>query len=125
MVFDDCKSEAWPAWEILKPTLDKEPVNVDANVSVKLIEDGALRKTLRVTKTYGDSKFAQYIRLYEGGLADRIDVYNEVDWHSLNSLLKVNFPLNVSNEKATYDLGLGSVERGNNQANSSLLLASR
>ncbi|MCI6209001.1 MAG: discoidin domain-containing protein [Prevotella sp.] len=118
VVFDDCKSEAWPAWEILKPTLDKEPVNVDANVSVKLIEDGALRKTLRVTKTYGDSKFAQYIRLYEGGLADRIDVYNEVDWHSLNSLLKVNFPLNVSNEKATYDLGLGSVERGNNQANS-------
>ena len=33
VVFDDCKSEARPAWEILKPTLDKEPVNVDAQRS--------------------------------------------------------------------------------------------
>lgn len=42
----------------------------------------------------------------------------EVDWRSLNALLKVQFPLTVSNEKATYDIGLGSVERGNNRENS-------
>ncbi len=29
-------------------------------------------------------------------------------------LLKAEFPLNVDNEKATYDLGIGSVQRGNN-----------
>lgn len=118
VVFDDCRSEAWPAWEILKHTVDKEPVAVDADVTVSLVENGPLRKSLRVTKSYGDSKFSQYIRLYEGAQADRIDVYNEVDWRSMNSLLKVQFPLSVSNEKATYDLGLGSVQRGNNQANS-------
>lgn len=118
VVFDDCTSEAWPAWEILKHTVDKAPVPVIDNATVTLVENGPLRKSLRVTKTYGDSKFTQYIRLYEGAQADRIDVCNEVDWHSLNSLLKVQFPLNVINEKATYDLGLGSVERGNNRDNS-------
>ena len=41
-----------------------------------------------------------------------------MDWRSLNALLKVQFPLTVSNEKATYDIGLGSVERGNNRENS-------
>lgn len=118
VVFDDCRSEAWPAWEILKHTVDKAPVDVDDNVSVTMVENGPLRKSLRVTKTYGDSKFCQYIRLYEGSLAERIDIENEVDWRSLNTLLKVQFPLSVSNPNATYDLGLGSVERGNNRANS-------
>ena len=29
-------------------------------------------------------------------------------------LLKAEFPLNIENEKATYDLGIGSIQRGNN-----------
>lgn len=118
VIFDDCRSEAWPAWEILKHTVDKAPVDIKENVSVTMVENGPLRKSLRVTKSYGDTKINQYIRLYEGSQADRIDFYNEVDWRSLNALLKVQFPLTVSNEKATYDIGLGSVERGNNRENS-------
>ena len=114
VVFDDCKSYAWPSWEVLKETVDKDPVDVNSNVTVKLVDNGPLVKTLRVTKTYGDSKFTQYIRLYEGAMAERVDVKNEVEWHSTNSLLKAQFPLAVSNEKATYDLGLGSIQRGNN-----------
>ena len=58
--------------------------------------------------------FKQYIRLYEGSRADRIDFYNEVDWQLSNALLKAEFPLNMANTEATYDLGLGSVRRGNN-----------
>jgi len=114
VVFDDCKSYEWPSWEILKATIDKDPVDVNSNVTVKLVDNGDFIKTLRITKTYGESKFTQYIRLYEGALADRVDIKNEVEWHSTNSLLKAQFPLAVSNEKATYDLGLGSIQRGNN-----------
>ena len=118
VIFDDCRSEAWPAWEVLKHTVDKAPVKITGDVSVQLIEDGALRSTVCVTKHYGESTFHQYVRLYKGTQAERIDFYNEVDWRSPNSLLKANFPLSFSNPHATYDLGLGSVERGNNQANS-------
>ena len=118
VVFDDCKSYAWPAWEILKETIDKEPVAVVGNVKVQQVENGPVRKTIRIEKQYGTSTMVQFISLYEGAQADRIDFRNEVEWQSLNALLKMNFPMNVSNENATYDLGLGSVERGNNRDNS-------
>ena len=115
VVFNDCKSYEWPAWEVLKATLDKEPLNVKDNVKIELVDNGTLRKTLKVSKTYGKSVFTQYISLYEGAQAERIDITNDVEWQEKNALLKASFPLNVSNPKATYDLGLGSIERGNNR----------
>lgn len=113
-LFTDNESYHWPAWEIMKKTIDCTPVSITEDVKMNIIEDGALRKTICVEKRHGKSLFRQYIRLYEGELADRIDFYNEVDWQSSNALLKAEFPLNLDNEKATYDLGIGSVQRGNN-----------
>ena len=117
VVFDDCRSEAWPAWEVQKATLDKEPVAVHDDVTLS-VEKGTLRQTLVISKRYGESAIVQRIHLYEGAQADRIDFENEVDWRSLNALLKAEFALNVSNDEATYDIGLGSVRRGNNRDNS-------
>ena len=117
VVLDDCRSEAWPAWEIHKATLDKKPVAVHDSVTMS-IEEGPLRHTLVIRKKYGPSAIVQRIHLYEGTQADRIDFENEVDWQSLNALLKAEFALNVSNSEATYDIGLGSVRRGNNRDNS-------
>lgn len=117
VVFDDCRSEAWPAWEIQKATLDKAPLPVHEGVEIS-VEPGTLRQTLVIRKKYGESDIVQRIHLYEGALADRIDFENEVDWRSLNALLKAEFPLSVSNKEATYDIGLGSVRRGNNRDNS-------
>ena len=113
-IFTDNKSYDWPAWEILKPTIDATPVSINGDVNMTLVEDGPLRRTLCVDKRHGDSRFRQYIRLNEGALADRIDFFNEVDWKTQNALVKAEFPLDLDNEKATYDLGIGCVERGNN-----------
>ena len=113
-LFTENESFEWPAWEILKKTVDATPISITEDVKMTLCENGALRKTLCVEKRHGDSFFRQYIHLYEGILAHRIDFTNEVDWQSANALLKAEFPLNLNNEKATYDLGVGSVQRGNN-----------
>lgn len=113
-LFTENESLEWPAWEIMKKTVDATPISITDGVKMTLAENGSLRKTLCVEKQYGDSKFRQYIRLYEGELADRIDFYNEVNWQTTNALLKAEFPLNLDNEKATYNLGIGSVQRGNN-----------
>ena len=113
-MFEENKSYPWPAWEIHKSTLDAEPVSITDNVKISLVENGPLRSTVCVEKQYGDSRFRQYIRLYEGELADRIDFFNDIDWASTNALLKAEFPLTVSNPVATYDLGVGTIERGNN-----------
>lgn len=113
-LFTENESFSWPAWEILKKTVDADPISITDCVKMTLVENGTVRKTLCIEKQYGESKFRQYIRLYEGELADRIDFYNEVNWQTTNALLKAEFPLNLDNEKATYNLGIGSVQRGNN-----------
>lgn len=117
VVFDDCYSPAWPAWEIQKATLDKKPLPVHDGVEIS-VDKSKLRSTLTIKKRYGESGIVQRIHLYEGSLSYRIDLENEVDWRSENSLLKAEFPLTVSNSEATYDIGLGSVKRGNNRDNS-------
>lgn len=114
-IFTENESYDWPAWEILKKTIDATPKSINDDVKMSLVEEGPLRSTLLVEKKHGDSSFRQYIRLYEGELADRIDFYNEVDWNTLNALVKAEFPLSVANERAVYDLGLGTVARGNNK----------
>ena len=73
-----------------------------------------MRATLKVERSYGPSKFVQYVSLTDGGDDDRIDVRNTVDWSSRDVLLKAEFPCAVANAKAAYDLGLGFIERGNN-----------
>ena len=116
VVFDDCYSPAWPAWEIQKATLDKAPKAIHDGVSCQ-VTTGSVCNTLTITKRYGETEIRQDIRLYHGDLAHRIDFETDVDWHSTNALLKAEFPLSVSNAEATYDLGLGSVKRGNNRDN--------
>ena len=113
-MFTHNPSYHWPAWEIMKTTVDSEPVPVTDNVKITVAESGPVRGALRVERTHGDSRFVQYISLTEGGSADRIDIRNEVDWNSPDALLKAEFPLSVSNPEAVYDLGVGSVARGNN-----------
>lgn len=114
-LFTENRSDEWPAWEIHKRTIDEEPVSVgDGQAEISLTENGILRKTICVKKQHGKSLFCQYIHLYEGSLAHRIDFHNEIEWASSNALLKAEFPLNIENERATYDLGLGSIMRGNN-----------
>lgn len=77
-MFTENKSYSWPAWEILKETVDKAPVSIADDVKVTLVEDGVLRKTVCVEKRHGKSVFRQYVRLYEGACANRIDFDNEV-----------------------------------------------
>ncbi len=113
-LFTNNPSRSWPAWEIMKSTLDAAPVSVNENVEISVVENGPLRSALKIEKTHGDSKFVQYLRLFDGALADRIDVANEVNWNTKNALLKAEFPMSFSNPQAVYDLGIGHISRGNN-----------
>ena len=113
-LFTPNESFRWPAWEIIKSTMDAEPTAITDNVKISVVENGPVRSTICVERTYEGSTFKQYIRVTEGGQKDRIDIFNDIDWQTTNALLKAEFPLSFANEKATYDLGVGSVERGNN-----------
>jgi len=113
-LFTKNESFEWPAWEIAKNTIDATPIPVTDSVSISIAENGPACASLRVKRSYGDSKFIQYISLTDGAADDRVDIVNEIDWRTTDALLKAEFPMTVSNPKATYDLGLGFIKRGNN-----------
>jgi alpha-mannosidase len=109
----DNPSPPWPAWEILYDTVRAPAREFIDRPTIRVVESGPVRASLEITRRAAGSTFVQYVRLTEGG--DRVDVENHVDWKSTNSLLKASFPLAASNPKATYDIGVGSIERTNNE----------
>ncbi len=113
-LFDYKGSKAWPAWELTYNELAVPPREYARNPKIKILEYGPARAAIEVTRTAGPSKFTQIVSLDANG--DTVKVYNEVDWRSTASLLKVVFPLAATNPNASYDLGLGVIERGNSKA---------
>ncbi len=101
-----------PAWRILWDTVNSAPREYVQSPEIHLVEKGPVRVAIEITRHAAGSTFRQRVMLTEG--VDRIDVENFVDWKSTNSLLKVSFPFTATNPKATYDLGLGTIQRGNN-----------
>ncbi len=110
----DNPSFHWPAWEILWQTVSQPPVSRLSAPAVRILERGPARVALEVARTVDGSRIVQRIRLARGG--DRVDFDTEVIWRSPGRLLKASFPLTASNPTATYDLGLGTIERPNNTA---------
>ena len=105
--------DAWPAWEISYTDVCRSPSSyVSKNVEIELVEDGPLRKSLRVRRQQEGSTFIQYIRMH--AVNDRVECVNEVDWQTYERMLKVNFPFPAAlkNDKTTYDISLGTISRG-------------
>ena len=114
LCWDDNWSGNWPAWEIFKFVMDREPGKVNEDVSISVEENGPLRASLRVERRLGPSVFVQHIRLTDGAMDERIDVLCEFDWQSRESLLKASFPTPFEPETASYDLGMAHINRGVN-----------
>jgi alpha-mannosidase len=109
----DNLSPPWPAWEVLYDTVQAPAREYLSRPQIRIVERGPVRVALEITRHAAGSRFVQHVRVSEGG--DRVDVDNVVDWKSPNSLLKASFPLAAANGKATYDLGVGTIERTNNE----------
>jgi alpha-mannosidase len=101
-----------PAWRILWDTVNSKPREYVSSPTFRVVERGPVRAAIEITRHAAGSTFVQRVTVTEDG--DRVDVENLVDWRSPNSLLKASFPFVASNPKATYDLGLGTIQRGNN-----------
>lgn len=105
-----------PAWRIYYKTITSEPRSFVGNVkSIEVEESGSVRVSLKITRETEGSVFVQRIRLSAGDAGERVDVVNEIDWNTRNTLLKASFQLTVADTFATYDLGMGTIRRGNNK----------
>jgi alpha-mannosidase len=110
------RSARWPAWEILyEDLLESDPDAVGGPTEVRIVEKGPVRVALAMTRTSRRSRFHQIVRLAAENPGDRVEIVNLVHWRTRGRLLKACFNLSSSNSLATYDLGLGTIQRGNNR----------
>ncbi|HTX39452.1 MAG TPA: glycoside hydrolase family 38 C-terminal domain-containing protein [Bryobacteraceae bacterium] len=103
----------WPAWNM---DFDQEQAAPRAYVrggQVRIKENGPARVTLEITRETEGSKFTQTVSLSAGDAGNRVEFGADVDWATLYANLKAAFPLSASNTDATYNWGMGTVERPN------------
>ena len=106
----------WPAWNMdwedrIKPASGY----VEGPAKITIAENGPARVALAVERETRHSKVVQLVRLSAAGSRDRIEFASTIDWATKESSLKAAFPLTMANPKATYNWGVGTVERGNNE----------
>jgi alpha-mannosidase len=102
------KPKQWDAWNI-DADFEKQHWNLDKADKVELLESGPLRAVIRIHNHFQNSTFVRDVTLYAG--VPRVDVKVQADWHEKHILLKVAFPLSAHNEKATFEIPYGSIER--------------
>lgn len=98
----------WNAWDV--DVFYKNQVeNLDGTAEIEVLEEGPLRAVLRVSRSFGESRFSQRVVLNAG--SRRLDFHCDVDWQEHDRLLKVAFPVEVSSLRASYEIQYGHVER--------------
>ena len=104
--------QQWPAWNM---DWDQEQAPPKAYVSgpahVRVVESGPARVAVEVVRETAGSRFVQTIRLAAGDAGKRVEFGNVIDWNTRESSLKATFTLTASNRMATYNLGIGTIER--------------
>ncbi len=106
--------EHWPAWNMDFDDEQRAPrAYVSGPATVRVVERGPVRVAVEITRQAEGSIFVQTIRLAAGQAGDRVEFANRIHWMTKAANLKAVFPLAASNKIATYNWGVGTIERPN------------
>ena len=115
LVFTHERPQQYPAWNMDWTDRQKPPTGaVDGPATVRIIERGPVRVSLEIEREARDSIVRQRLRLTRGDAGRVVEFDTHIDWQTTESTLKASFPLTVSNFNATYNWGLGTIQRGDN-----------
>jgi alpha-mannosidase len=89
-----------------------EEIGSFGNAAIKVLENGPLRATVRVTTTYGASILSIDWTLYSG--SQNLEAKVTLDWHEHLKMLKFSFPVEVESPVATYETPYGHIVRETN-----------
>ncbi len=104
--------EHWPAWNMDWDQEQAAPkAYVGGPVKIRVVENGPARAAVEVSRETAGSRFVQTIRLSAGDAGKRVEFANVVDWNTKELNLKATFPLTASNQMATYNWDIGTIER--------------
>jgi alpha-mannosidase len=80
--------------------------------TMRILENGPLRATIRATSHYGNSALSVDWTLYSG--SRNVAVNAVLDWHEQLKMLKFSFPVDVEAPVATYETPYGHIVRAAN-----------
>src|SRR5687767_6399005 len=104
----------WPAWNMDFEDVQRAPrAFVSGPAKIRVVEKGAVRVSLEVTREMDDSRFSQTISLAAGDAGNRVEFSNVVDWKARETNLKATFNLTTQNKLATYNWDIGTIQRPN------------
>jgi len=104
----------YPAWNMDYVDEQAAPrAYVSGPAKIRIKENGPARVSIEVTRETEGSRFVQTVSLAAGDAGNRVEFGNAIDWRTLSANLKAVFPLSASNEDATYNWGVGTIERPN------------
>ncbi|MGI9053395.1 MAG: alpha-mannosidase [Ilumatobacteraceae bacterium] len=98
----------YDAWD-LESWVRRDPELLTSAQDVSVVADGPLVGMVRVHRTFGPSS-ATLTYVLRAGSA-RLDVVVELDWHHVEHLLSLAFPLDVRAEDATCGVQFGALRR--------------
>jgi alpha-mannosidase len=102
--------EHWPAWNMDWQQEQAAPKTyVSGPAKIQVVENGPVRVAVEVSRETAGSRFVQTISLSLGG--KRVEFANSIDWNTKESNLKASFPLAASNQMATYNWDIGTIQR--------------
>jgi len=111
------KPTNYPAWNMDWKDRKLPIIGVlDEDATLKIVENGPVRVTMEVVRKGRNSVIRQRFSLVAGEAGKRLEVSNILDWQSTGVCLKAAFPLTAANAKATYNLGVGTIQRANNDS---------
>ncbi len=93
-------------------------INLISGAKVKIIEKGQVRTVIKIEHRFNKSSLVQEIVLYRE--IPRIDFFTTVNWQEKGTkdsdgpMLKVSFPLNISNRQSCFEIPFGYIYRPNN-----------
>ncbi len=104
--------EHWPAWNMDWEQEQAAPkLYVSGPAKIRVVENGPARVAVEISRETAGSKFIQTIRLSTGDAGKRVEFANAIDWNTKESNLKATFPLAASNQMATYNWDIGTIQR--------------
>ena len=107
----------WPSWNMDWNDRKKPAMGyMNESPSLRVVEQGPVRVAIEVKRQGMNSSITQIVSLAAGEAGKRVEISNVCDWQSQGVSLKANFPLTVNNPKATYNLGVGALQRGNDDS---------
>jgi len=86
-----------------------EEIGVFGKAIIKVLENGPLRASVRITTTYGNSELSTDWILSSG--SRYLEARVTLDWHEHLKMLKFSFPADIDSPVATYETSYGNIER--------------